>query len=126
MSRLYDRVLAQGCKAMVPEDAARFLDFDETRERLVQQMRSQLRREPLPREVDAALHESLRRSGDSTRLDVTVLPGVPVIVGDEAVAYVEALPVGKDLADVVASVGPHPRDEGTFGPWQTGNPRRGR
>jgi hypothetical protein len=91
---------------MVPQDAALFLDFEETRELLGQKMRSQRRRVPLPREVDAVLVDSLRRSGDSIQLDATVLPGIPVISGDEAAAYVEALPAGKDLGDVIASVAP--------------------
>jgi hypothetical protein len=94
MSRLYDRVMENGCMPISVQDVARFLNFDETRARLAEKMSVQLRREPSPEEVDAALVTALRGQAPTTGLDKASLVGLPLIVGDDVAAYTETLPSG--------------------------------
>ncbi len=106
MSRLYDRVLAYGCRAFRPDD----LQPPEPRGEVLARRRAAIEQQS-PGMSAASVERAL--AGFSAhepraveRFDGAELDGAPVIAADQVAAYCGQLPRPLDMSDLVSAIAP--------------------
>jgi hypothetical protein len=109
VSRLYDRIMAEGCAAL---DAARVHEIavdDDVRTRIQEEVSRAIGRDVTDEEASLGLRgarQDLRSNKSADVLGRDELEGAIVVSAEEVADYFATLPTGTHITDVVSAVAP--------------------